>query len=199
ERVKLQSVLSVVASRPVDPGMRIEVSSLDATAARYAIRAVVYYRSNPFARGPMATALENLRFSLSNVLDMYPKVTGRLSRRSGDDSDDDRWEVRCNDAGVRVFSADVDASLDEWLMSAGTADEEKLSAWETMPPVDAGFWPPFRIQQMNSFKCGGIALGFSCSHLIGDITSLALFINSWSELHRRRSPPHIPIFHLPPP
>ena len=48
--------------------------------------------------------------SLSEKLLLYPSVTGRLTRGEAGN-----WEVKCNDAGVRVLRAKVSVRIDEWL------------------------------------------------------------------------------------
>ncbi|XP_051144141.1 hydroxycinnamoyltransferase [Andrographis paniculata] len=55
------------------------------------------------------------------------------------------------------------------------------------------------LMQINNFLCGGLALGLSCSHMHADITSAALFIKSWSDIHGGLPLSHPPIYHLPPP
>lgn len=84
--------------------------------------------------------LEPLRESLSEALTMYPTMTGRLAR-----GQDGNWEVRCNDAGVRVVKATVDTTLHQWLTSAPGSQEAHLVTWDDMPD-DPSTWSPFRIQ-----------------------------------------------------
>ncbi|QHN89070.1 HXXXD-type acyl-transferase family protein [Arachis hypogaea] len=43
---------------------------------------------------------KNLKETLSEMLNYYPMVTGRLVRDS-----EEKWKVKCNDAGVRVVEA----------------------------------------------------------------------------------------------
>ncbi|KAL3639215.1 hypothetical protein CASFOL_017122 [Castilleja foliolosa] len=189
-RVKLVSKLSVVSSTPTEPGKIHKFSLLDQAMGPHTIHLVFYYRSNPFNAGPMSTDLDNLRVVLSELLDLYPTATGRLTR-----GPDGGWQVKCNDAGVRMLQASVSATLDEWLGSADTCEEKDLTMWEDMPQ-DPTFWSPFRIQITN-FQCGALAIGLSCSHIHADITSAALLMKSWSELHRAQPLTHPPTLHLP--
>ncbi|KAK6143226.1 hypothetical protein DH2020_023574 [Rehmannia glutinosa] len=189
-RVKVESILSVVSSNPTEPGKIHKFSFLDQSMGLHTIHVVFYYRSNPFKDGPMSSDLDNLRVSLSRVLDEYPIVTGRLTR--GPDGD---WQVKCNDAGVRMLQASVRTTLDEWLRSADASEERDLTVWEDMP-LDPSFWSPFRIQ-INNFKCGGLGIGLSCSHMHADITSATMLIKSWTQVHRGQPLTHSPIFHLP--
>jgi hypothetical protein len=53
--------------------------------------------------------------------------------------------VKCNDAGVRVLRAKVEATMDEWLRSADSSEEKDLTFWEEIPE-EPSTWSPFRIQ-----------------------------------------------------
>lgn len=114
----------------------------------HTLHLVFYYNSNPFNDGPMPSDLDNLRVSLSKLLDQYPLVTGRLTR----DPYHGGWGVKCNDAGVRMLQASVSVSVDEWLRSADEAEERDLTVWEEMPD-DPSFWSPFRIQVFFPTVC----------------------------------------------
>ncbi|KAL3814684.1 hypothetical protein ACJIZ3_015952 [Penstemon smallii] len=190
--VKVESILSVVSSKPIEPGKVHKLSLLDQAMGLHTVHLVFYYASNPFNEGPMSSDIDNLRVSLSHLLNQYPNATGRLTR-----DPDGGWQVKCNDAGVRILQASVTATLDEWLRSADAVLERDLTVWEDMPQ-DPSFWSPFRIQ-INNFKCGGLAIGLSCSHMNADITSLTLLIKSWTEAHRGQPLTHTPTFqlHLP--
>ncbi|KAG6415593.1 hypothetical protein SASPL_123006 [Salvia splendens] len=192
-RVKVESILSVVSGKPTEPGKVHKLSMLDRAMGSHTIHIVFYYASNPFLDGPMPSDLGNLRITLSELLDEYPYVTGRLTC----EPDNGEWLIKFNDAGVRMLQATVDATIDEWLGSADGVEERDLTAWEEMPN-DPSFWSPFRVQ-INKFKCGGLALGLSCTHMHTDLTSATMLFKAWSEVHRRQPPTHPPIFDLPPP
>ncbi|KAL8541999.1 hypothetical protein ACS0TY_003019 [Phlomoides rotata] len=190
-RAKVHSKLSVVSGKPTEPGKIHKFSAVDRAMGLHTVHAVFYYGSNPFQEGPLASDLDNLRVTLSQLLDQYPVVTGRLER-----GPDGAWQVKCTDAGVRMLQANVSVTLDEWLTSADASEERDLTVWEEMPH-DPIFWSPFRIQVSN-FKCGGLAIGLSCTHMHADITSATMLIRSWTEVHRGLPSTHPPIFHLPP-
>ncbi|KAG5087186.1 hypothetical protein JHK82_054583 [Glycine max] len=184
-RVALNSKLTVVSSRPVSSsGKAHALSALDRGMGSHTLHVIYYYKNeeNWFE----SFDLNSLRESLSEVLTLYPTVTGRLGIRGVDGG----WEVKCNDAGVRVIKASVDATLDQWLKSASGSEENLLVAWDHMPD-DPTTWSPFRIQ-INSFQGGGVAIGISCSHMVADLTFVASFFKSWTEVHR-----HLPITHPP--
>ncbi|CAJ1961060.1 unnamed protein product [Sphenostylis stenocarpa] len=182
-RVTLTSKLTVVSSRPVSSDKVHALSALDRAMGCHSLHVIFYYKNegNWFE----SFDLDPLRESLSEVLTLYPTVTGRLGR-----GEDGEWEVKCNDAGVRIIKATVDATLHEWLKSASGSEEKLLATWDDMPE-DPTTWSPFRIQ-INSFQEGGVAIGVSCSHMMADLTFVASFFKSWSEFHR-----HFPITHSP--
>lgn len=188
--VKVHSMLTVVSSAPTEPAKLHKFTRLDTAMGIHTLHVIFYYKSNPFKEGKMTRDLENLRISLGQLLCMYPKVTGRLSRGS-----DGNWFIKCNDAGVRTLRAKVGFSLDEWLRSATADDERYLTVWEDLGN-DPLIWSPFRIQ-INDFDCGGLAIGISCPHMHADFTSVTQFIKSWSEVHRCESVTTPPVFDLP--
>ncbi|CAI8611425.1 unnamed protein product [Vicia faba] len=169
-KVTLDSKLTVVSSRPVKSGMSHKLLGVDHGMGYHTLHLIFYYKNEE--KWFESFGLDPLRESLSEVLSLYPTVTGRLGRETEDGGD---WEVRCNDAGVRVIKANVDSTIEEWLSSSkGGSDEVQLIAWDDMP-LDTSTWSPFRIQT-NSFKEGGIAIGVSCTHMIADLTLLWIWL-----------------------
>lgn len=142
-RMKMESILSVVSGKASEGGMTQKLWWLDGAMGDHTLHLVFYYKSNPFVEGAMPSDLGNLRVTLSELLDEYPLVTGRLTRGPQGD-----WLVKFNDAGVRMLQAVVDATLDEWLRSADAVEERDLTVWEQMPD-DPSFWSPFRVQVNN--------------------------------------------------
>lgn len=132
----VDSKLTAVSSKPISPGTTHPLSTLDHAMGLHTLHIIFYYNDNLFE----SFDLDPLRESLSEVISLYPPVTGRLTR-----GDNGNWEVKCNDAGVRIIRARVGATLDEWLRSADGSEERDLTAWENMPH-DPNMWSPFQIQ-----------------------------------------------------
>ncbi|GAU11618.1 hypothetical protein TSUD_346100 [Trifolium subterraneum] len=140
-KVTLESKLTVVSSRPVKSGKTHKLSGVDHRMGYHTLHLIFYYKNQE--KWFESFELDPLRESLSEVLSIYPTVTGRLAREKEEDGD---WEVKCNDAGVRVIKANVDCTIDEWLSSSASgSDEKQLIAWDDMPR-DTSTWSPFRIQ-----------------------------------------------------
>lgn len=182
-RVSVHSMLTAVSSKPVGPGQNHPLSALDHAMALHTLHLVFYYKKNPFG----IFDVDPLRVSLSEVLSLYPQVAGRLTR-----GESGNWEVKCNDAGVRILRANVGVTIDEWLRSADVSEEKDLTVWDEMPE-DPSTWSPFRIQ-VNEFEGGGVAFGLSCTHMNADPTSVTLLFKSWIESHRQEPIKHPPLF-----
>ena len=135
-RVRVQSKLTTVPSRPIRSAKAHPFTALDHAMGLHSLHIVFYYKANLFKDFDWDPS----RVSLSDALSLYPPVTGRITRNG-----DGNWEVKCNDAGVRVVKAHVAATLDEWLRSADGIEEKDLTIWDDMPedPIN---WSPFRIQ-----------------------------------------------------
>lgn len=192
-KVTLDSKLTVVSSRPVSSGKTHKLTGVDHGMSYHTLHLIFYYKNEK--KWFRSFELDPLRESLSEVLSIYPTITGRLGREKEEDGGTGNWEVRCNDAGVRVIKANVDSTIDEWLSSSATgSDEAQLIAWDDMPH-DPSTWSPFRIQ-INSFKEGGVAIGLSFSHMLSDLTFASSFFKSWTQTHRH-SPISNPPFFTP--
>ncbi|KAJ7973470.1 Transferase [Quillaja saponaria] len=183
-RVTVHSKLTAVSSKPIGPGKAHPLSVLDHAMGHHTLHMIFYYRDKLFG----SFDLDPLRESLTEVLSLYPPVTGRLAREEKEGN----WKVKCNDAGVRVIRAKVDTTLDEWLRSADGSEERDLTVWDEMPD-DPHTWSPFVIQ-VNEFEGEGIAIGLSCTHMHADLTSATLLFKSWTEVHRHAPISHPPLF-----
>lgn len=130
---------TVVSTKPVQPGKRFPLSVLDRLMEPKHLRVVYYYQSD----GPGREAGEwtrMLRESLARTLTSFPKATGRLQRDGKG-----RWEIECNDAGVRAVEARARGSVEDWLRNAGREDESRLVHWEEMFQTPY-FWSTFYVQ-----------------------------------------------------
>ncbi|XP_016647125.1 PREDICTED: protein ECERIFERUM 1-like [Prunus mume] len=86
----------------------------------------------------------------SNV---HYRSCGRFQR-----SKSSRPYIKCNDCGVRFLEAQCDKTIEEWL-------EIEL------------FFSPLVLFQMTHFRYGGISLGLSWAHVLGDAFAASDFFN----------------------
>lgn len=130
---------------PVQPGKTHEFTVLDHSMSQHSVHLVYYYRQAP------TLTMVALKESLSDVLSYYPAMTGRLVKNEGDGCGE--WMVKCNDAGVRIIDAQVDATLDEFLASATDEEERQLVYWEDVGS-DPYLWSPYYVQVPYFFFFG---------------------------------------------
>ncbi|KAL6636912.1 hypothetical protein ACP70R_024484 [Stipagrostis hirtigluma subsp. patula] len=182
---------------PVRPGKTHTLSPLDNAMERHTVHLVLYYRAAP------GLGRDKLKESLSEVLSLYPAMTGRLTRGGGGGEGEGGesggagrgWVVKCNDAGVRMVDARGAATLDEWLATASGDEEMDLVYYEPMG-AEPYIWSPFYIQ-LTEFADKSYALGLSCTHIHNDPTAAALFFHAWAAAHRRDISPYPPFLHAP--
>lgn len=138
-RFAKSTAASVTAVRP---GKTHALSPLDNAMERHTVHVVVYVRAAP------GLDREPLKESLSEVLSLYPAMTGRLTRGGdgGEAAAEQRgWVVKCNDAGVRMVDARAAVALDEWLATAAGDEEMDLVYYEPMG-AEPYIWSPFYVQ-----------------------------------------------------
>lgn len=187
---------------PVRPGKTHALSPLDSAMERHTMHVVLYCRAAP------GLDREQLKESLSEVLSLYPAMTGRLTRGEGSEgaggpgagaaaaeAEPGRrgWVVKCNDAGVRMVDARAAATLDEWLATATGDEEMDLLYYEPMG-AETYIWSPFYVQ-LTEFADKSYALGLSCTHIHNDATAAALFFHAWAAAHRRTTSPYPPFLY----
>ncbi|CAN1248834.1 Protein ECERIFERUM 2 [Linum perenne] len=120
----------------------------------------------------------DLAMKLHYIKAHYYTACGRIRRRPEDDRG--RPFIKCNDGGVRIAEAHCgNLTLEEWL------HEDKDDGWLTFGDhvlgPDLGFSPLVYVQ-FTWFKCGGLSVGLSWSHVLGDPFSASTFINTWAHL-----------------
>ncbi|KAL6313077.1 hypothetical protein AAG906_006627 [Vitis piasezkii] len=166
---------TVVSTKPVQPGKTHPLSALDRAMEHNRVRIVYYYRTPPGRE--VGEVTKRLRETISEMLTSFPMVTGRLQR-----NEEGQWVVKCNDAGVRM-----------WLKSVDREKELKLVHWEDMFHK-IYFWSTFYVQ-LTEFEEGGLAIGFSCTHLLADPICATMIIKAWADTSLLGEMPNPPLFH----
>jgi len=134
--VHIEALQTALPTRAVEPGRARPVSvdaaaPLPAAALQRRARVVLYYGAVAAADAPAPWSQEEallVRESLSEAVADHPEMAGRLRRRRADGSGGSSWEVKLNDAGVRLVLATVEAAVDDFV-GAGV-DEEDRERWE---------------------------------------------------------------------
>ncbi|KAM0005771.1 putative transferase [Helianthus debilis subsp. tardiflorus] len=111
---------------------------------------------------------ESLKKTLTNL---YP-LAGRYM--------EDIHTVDCNDQGVEFIQARADITIQELLIKKTNLHlvneliPSKLLASDLNNAMLA--------TQVTTFQCGGLALGVSSAHRIGDVSTMITFLNQWATL-----------------
>lgn len=106
--ITVHSRLTVVPSKPTPSGKVHKLSLLDHMMQKHFLRAVYYYDASSVEERPKL--LESLKESLCKALSTYPLFAGRLQKR-----EDGFWEVKFNDAGVRIYEANCAFSMQDFM------------------------------------------------------------------------------------
>ncbi|XP_047318961.1 stemmadenine O-acetyltransferase-like [Impatiens glandulifera] len=157
-------------------------SFIDQTNPKFFMPTIYYYPPPPpnnMNNDPIAAnagRIDLLKRSLADVLTSFYPFAGRATDPSFIDCDDSGVEFTQSivlNRSVNDVIADKNAEqLNRFLpfltgITGGVHDDERLLG-----------------VQVNIFKCGGLAIGFSRSHSICDAFCFVNFVNSWARLAR---------------
>ncbi|XP_050215552.1 protein ECERIFERUM 26-like [Mercurialis annua] len=132
----------------------------------------VYFFSSQASRGlDIMRIKESLFFWCCD----YYTACGRF-RRSDDTG---RPFIKCNDCGVRIIEAECDKTIDEWLKMKDCSSLNNKFLIYHLPIGPEISFSPLCYLQMTKFKCGGMSLGLSWAHILGDPFSASECINTW--------------------
>ncbi|KAL5053850.1 hypothetical protein RYX36_034532 [Vicia faba] len=132
---------------------------------------VVYLFDSEAAQG---LTIMKIKESLFILFNHYFITCGRFRR-----SESGRPYIKCNDCGARFAEAKCTKTLQEWLHMKDWSSYKLLVPQQVLGP-ELSFSPPLFLQ-VTQFKCGGVALGLSWAHVLGDPHSTSDFINKWGQ------------------
>nr|GLL48141.1 protein ECERIFERUM 1 [Ipomoea trifida] len=176
---------SVVPATITGEDKVLNLTNADLAMKLHYLRGVYFFRSEA-VDGLNTGDLKSPMFRL--LADFYP-AAGRI-RRSPEDG---RPFVKCNDSGVRIVEAKCSKTIDEWLDMSDQSEYDHLLHHDQVLGPDLGFSPLVFIQ-FTWFKCGGLSIGISWAHVLGDAFSLSDFVNMYGPAiaGRRDLPPKHP-------
>jgi hypothetical protein len=121
-----------------------------------------------------ATAVDPDRLvaGLAQALERVPVYGGTLRDRDGE------LEIVCDDFGVPVRIVDLDETLAEVVGRASLAGSGLVDQVDVWSPRDGGI--PLLSVRISRLADGGVALGCSFNHAVGDINSFMVFMHVWS-------------------
>nr|WDA53432.1 protein eceriferum 26-like [Erycina pusilla] len=170
--------LSTVVPGDVTPANCVhKLRGADLALKLHYLKSIYYFSSSEALVGLTLACLKKPMFPLLNI---YHPAAGRIRRDEGG-----RPYIKCNDGGVRIVEASCDLSVEEWLHRPKDIIEVDRHRFLVPDKPVVGpeiFFSPTVFLQFTRFKCGGIAVGLSWAHLLGDAVSASNFINLWGEM-----------------
>ncbi|KAL5559966.1 hypothetical protein UlMin_036177 [Ulmus minor] len=186
-----------------------ELSNMDLATKLYYIEGVYFFKIEALE----GLTIDDFKVPMFPLLDQFLAAVGRIrvpeptEEGAGDGAGGSRPFIKCNDAGVWILEAHCEKTIEEWL---GLVMEDKLDdhdhddgdgddiydvhdglCWKQVLGPDLGF-SPLVFLQFTWFKCGGMSLGLSWAHLLGNPFSASTFINTWGQIMSS----HVPQKHL---
>ncbi|KAI6678406.1 hypothetical protein NL676_039202 [Syzygium grande] len=169
-KIEVQSKKLIKPSAPTPSHCRkLNLSFIDEFQAPFYAGILFYYRAdgenhedNTFQR------LRLLEESLSKTLAIFYPLAGQYVEEG--------LFIDCNDQGVEFVHAKVNDHLD--LLLQGDFDGDLLDRLSECPLEPAG--NPLVVIQVNMFECGGLVIGLRSTHKLGDMSTMATFMNSWA-------------------
>ncbi|KAK7318963.1 hypothetical protein RJT34_03672 [Clitoria ternatea] len=134
---------------------------------------VVYFFESEAAQGLTIMKIKEKMFTWFNP---YFITCGRFRRW-----DSGRPFIKCNDCGARFIEAKCNKTLHQWLALKDNWPRYKFLVPHQVVGPELSFSPPVLLQ-VTQFKCGGMSLGLSWAHILGDPLSASDFINSWGQV-----------------
>ena len=185
--VQVSSTTTIKPSIPTHQRNRpnLKLSLLDQIYPPVYNSCVIFYTITSSTGTPSLS--NTLRKSLSETLvDLYP-FAGRVRENS---------YIDCGDQGACFVEAQADCELSDFFRKP---DLDSLRQFVPVPLLNDsgkhhhraqacnagnGHGDPILLVQLTSFACGGIAIGVSILHKLGDGMSLISFLKSWSSVTR---------------
>ncbi|KAK2970433.1 hypothetical protein RJ640_000150 [Escallonia rubra] len=196
----IEAVQSVMPLKPTNPrqSRRVTVAeNMRSSIFQRRLLVILYYKKACEEDSGWLVA-GWLRESLGDALSEQPILAGRIHK--GDDEGE--LKIVSTDSGIRLVEALTAVNLSEFLDLKDKKEEQaQLVFWEDIDEQEPQFSPLFFVQVTN-FKCGGYAIGISCSLLLADPVSMANFLKRWANIHNRLTVslteiPQTPTFYLP--
>lgn len=149
---------------------RYKISFIDELAPSMNLSLVLFFPHNT-DYNPI-----QLEESLEKTLTLMYPLAGRYMA--------DVRTVDCNDQGVEFIQAQTDTTIQDFL-DLKVLDPNLINQFIPSKLLADGSTDAVLATQITMFKCGGLALGVSIAHRIGDISTMIAFLNQWATLSRK--------------
>ncbi|XP_022773078.1 protein ECERIFERUM 2 [Durio zibethinus] len=168
-----QKLSSVVPAKVTGDNKDFELTNMDLAMKLHYIKGVYFFQSEAV----QDLSVRDLKEPMFQWLEFSFTTSGRIRR-----SETGRPFIKCNDGGVRIVEANCDKTIDEWLATNDNHQSpDHLLAYNQVLGPDLGF-SPLVFVQLTWFKCGGMSVGLSWAHILGDAFSASAFINMLGQI-----------------
>ncbi|KAJ0571202.1 putative vinorine synthase [Helianthus annuus] len=167
----------IVPSSPTPHDLKTyKFSFIDQQIPPYYIPLILYYSYDDQSTTTTQSQITiKLKTSLSKTLTHFYPLAGRLTSSNN--------TVDCTDQGVQFLVARVESNLFDITKSP------KIDEMNKLVKVESSYVEDQLAIQVNLFDCGGIAVGVSMSHRIGDACSISSFVSHWFALAKGSQTP----------
>lgn len=147
KQLHIDAIQTAIPSKVICPGksrrINLTNTSLTQNLLQSRLRMVFYYNKSSEEESAWTVAAW-VKESMSEALADWPELAGRLRKdREGEGC----WEIKINDAGVRLVQASVEMRLDEFIAAEDRADKEAaLADWVDVDMKNPDFCALFYIQ-----------------------------------------------------
>ncbi|RID44301.1 hypothetical protein BRARA_I01107 [Brassica rapa] len=170
----IRNTYTVVPAEPTWTG-RFPLAEWDQVGTITHVPTIYFYDKPPDSF--QGNVVETLKNSLSRALFHFYPLAGRLRWLP-----QDRLELDCNAAGVKLMEAESEAELIDFNNFLGAAEFEKLVPQVNYKsPIET---IPLFLAQVTKFKCGRISLSVKVSHAVVDGQSALHFLSEWGRIAR---------------
>ncbi|KAI3882002.1 hypothetical protein MKX03_014571 [Papaver bracteatum] len=175
-------ISSVIPGKYTEPGATYEPTNLDLAMKLHYLLGLYFFPKEAVD----GLTISKIKESINTVFSSFSVYCGRF-RRSDESSR--RPYIKCNDAGVRMIEAKCKYTIDECLGMKDCALHKLLVYNQVLGTPDLAISPPVLIQ-FTWFKCGGMSIGISWAHVLGDALLASHVINYWGQLVSTGHLPH---------
>ncbi|KAF6160631.1 hypothetical protein GIB67_019571 [Kingdonia uniflora] len=162
---------SVVPGRVTGQNVVQELSDMDLLMKLHYLKGYYFFKSSSV----QGLTIFDLKKPMFTLLDHYFMVSGRI-RKFGSG----RPYIKCNDSGIRIVEAWCNMNLEKFLEMKDYSLHEHLVPNQVLGPELA--FSPLVLIQFTWFTCGGISVGLSWAHVLGDAFSASNFMKMWGQI-----------------
>ncbi|KAI3435108.1 uncharacterized protein J3R85_006541 [Psidium guajava] len=169
-KVEVQSKKLIKPSVPTpDHRRKMNISGIDELQIPAHVGILFYYRvDGENHEDDTVRRLRLLEESLSETLAIFYPLAGRYIHEG--------LFIDCNDEGAEFVHAKVNVQLVQLLQ--GDCDADLLGRLSKFQLGLSG--NPLVVIQANVFECGGLVISLRFCHKLGDMGTMATFMNSWA-------------------